>query len=281
MIVIKSIAWVTDSTSTLDPDFARDNHIYIVPLRLIVNNETFKENVEITAEEFYDKMRLHEQVSSSQPPIGEFIELYESLKGKYDEVIAIHCSSELSGTFNTSLQAAEIAEVNVTGIDSKAGAYAHREMILRGLEWQKQGLGAGEIKENIERMIDNMSFYLMPSSLAQLHRSGRVSGTQLVISQLLRIHLLLRFEEGKVVVADKIRTARKAKQTLLDLMIKDVRYMEELCIMHANNMEEALSLEREIRDLAPDLKTVIMPFIPVAGIHCGEGTLSLCWFKGH
>ncbi|WP_251037610.1 DegV family protein [Paenibacillus albidus] len=99
---MKPIAWVTDSTSTLDPEFARNNHVYIVPLRLIVNQECFQENVEITADQFYAKMRQHEEVSSSQPPIGEFIELYERLKDQYEEIIAVHCSSELSGTYHTS-----------------------------------------------------------------------------------------------------------------------------------------------------------------------------------
>lgn len=128
---MRSIAWVTDSTSTIDPAFARDHHIYIVPLRLILGQETYREGIDVTAEAFYEKMKDEPKVSSSQPPIGEFIELYESLKGKYDDVIAIHCSSELSGTLHSSIQAAEIAEVPVVGIDSRAGAFAPRDDTIR------------------------------------------------------------------------------------------------------------------------------------------------------
>ncbi|WP_379134886.1 DegV family protein [Paenibacillus sp. sgz500958] len=278
---MKSIAWVTDSTSTLDPEFAKNNHVYIVPLRLIVGNDCYKENIEITPDEFYEKMRHNEHVGSSQPPIGEFIELYESLKDKYDEIIAVHCSSELSGTYNTSLQAADIAEVPVVGIDSKVGAYPIREMIMRGIHWQNMGLSVREIKERIENIIQNMSFYLLPTSLSQLHRSGRVSGSQLVLSQLLRIHLLLKFDQGKVIVDEKIRTFKKSKQRLLDILKKDVELVKEVCIMHANNMEEALIMEKEIKDMAPALRTEIMTFVPVAGIHAGEGTLALAWIKNN
>ncbi|ASA20877.1 DegV family protein [Paenibacillus donghaensis] len=276
---MKSIAWVTDSTSTIDPEFARNNHVYIIPLRLIVNNECYKENIEITADQFYDKMRQHDKVGSSQPPIGEFVELYERLKEEYDEIIAVHCSSELSGTFHTSMQAADIAGVTVIGIDSKVGAYPIREMILRGLHWQQAGCSALEIKSRIENIIEEMSFYLIPASLSQLHRSGRLSGSQLVLGQLMRIHLLLKFEAGKIIVEDKIRTFKKTKQRLLETLGKDIRLIKDICIMHANNMEEALSLESAIKEMSPSVRTEIMTFVPVVGVHMGEGTLALSWIK--
>ncbi|MDQ0173612.1 DegV family protein [Paenibacillus tundrae] len=276
---MKKIAWVTDSTSTLDPVFAEQNHVYIVPLRVVFGEECYRESEDISPELFYEKLETASKASSSQPPIGEFIELYESLKDQYDEIITIHCSTALSGTLHTSMQAAEIAGVKVTAIDSRAGAYPHREMILQGLEWQKQGASAAEIKANIEQMIENMSFYLIPASLQNLHRSGRVSGTQLVLSQLLKIHLLLRFEEGKVVVNEKIRTFKRAKQRMLDVLKVDMEKVKHVCIMHANNPDEAVTIKQQISELLPRLKTEIMPFIPVVGIHAGAGTIGLCWFR--
>lgn len=276
---MKKIAWVTDSTSTLDPVFAEQNHVYIVPLRVVFGEECYRESEDMSPELFYEKLETASKASSSQPPIGEFIELYESLKDQYDEIITIHCSTALSGTLHTSMQAAEIAGVKVTAIDSRAGAYPHREMILQGLEWQKQGASAAEIKANIEQMIENMSFYLIPASLQNLHRSGRVSGTQLILSQLLKIHLLLRFEEGKVVVNEKIRTFKRAKQRMLDVLKVDMEKVKHVCIMHANNPDEAVTIKQQISELLPRLKTEIMPFIPVVGIHAGAGTIGLCWFR--
>jgi DegV family protein with EDD domain len=276
---MKSIAWVTDSTSIIDPEFAKNNHVYIIPLRIIINNECYRENIDITIDEFYEKMRQHENVGSSQPPIGEFIELYERLKEEYDEIIAVHLSSELSGTYNASMQAAEIAEATVIGIDAKVGAYPIREMIMRGIHWQKKGLSGQEIKEKIENMIQNMSFYLIPASLTQLHRSGRVSGSQFVLSQLLRINLLLRFDEGKVIVVEKIRTMKKTQQALLEIFKQDLRLVSDVCIMHSNNLELALKLEDDIKAMAPGLRTEIMTYIPAVAVHAGEGTVGLSWIK--
>ncbi|AWV33215.1 DegV family protein [Paenibacillus sp. FSL R5-0887] len=278
---MKSIAWVTDSTCTIDPEFAKNNHVYIVPLRLIINNECYKENIDITIDEFYEKMRQHDQVGSSQPPIGEFIELYERLKEEYDEIIAVHLSTGLSGTYNASMQGAEIAEANVIGIDSKVGAYPIREMITRGIHWHKMGFTGLEIKEKIENIIQNMSFYLIPASLSQLHRSGRVSGTQVILSQLLRINLLLRFDEGKVIVVEKIRTMKKTKQALLDIFKQDAGLVSDVCIMHSNNLEMALKLEEDIKEMAPDLRTEIMTYIPAVAVHAGEGTVGLSWIKNN
>lgn len=276
---MRSIAWVTDSTSTIDLEFAKENHIYMVPLRLILGDETYRESVDISADDFYEKMRHESKVSSSQPPIGEFIELYESLKSKYDDVIAIHCSSELSGTLNSSMQGAEIAEVPVIGIDSKFGAFPLREMIMAGVQWHKMGHSANEIKEMIEEMIHNTSFYVIPASLSRLHSSGRVSGTQLLLSNLLRIHLLLRFDEGKVVVEEKIRTFKKARQKMVDILKEDIQKIKKVCIMHANNMEEAKEIEQELSKINPTLKTEIMTFIPVVGYLAGEGTIAMSWIK--
>ncbi|UQZ34130.1 DegV family protein [Paenibacillus sp. PK3_47] len=276
---MKSIAWVTDSTSTIDSEFAMNNHVYIVPLRLIVNNECYKEGIDINADQFYDKMRQNDKVGSSQPPIGEFVELYERLKEEYDEIIVIHCSSELSGTYHTSMQGAEIAGVNVISIDSKVGAYPIREMILRGIHWQQAGCSALEIKSRIENIIKEMSFYLIPASLSQLHRSGRLSGSQLLLGQLMRIHLLLKFDEGKIVVVDKIRTFKKTKQRLLETLQKDIGLIQDICIMHANNREEALILESAIQEMSPSVRTEIMTFVPVVGVHMGEGTLALSWIN--
>jgi len=278
-MTMKSIAWVTDSTSIIDPEFAKNNHVYIIPLRIIINNECYKENIDITIDDFYEKMRQHEKVGSSQPPIGEFIELYERLKEEYDEIIAVHLSSELSGTYNASMQGAEIAEANVIGIDAKVGAYPIREMIMRGIHWQKKGLSGLEIKAKIENIIENMSFYLIPASLTQLHRSGRVSGSQFVLSQLLRINLLLRFDEGKVVVVEKIRTMKKTQQALLEIFKQDVGLVSDVCIMHSNNLEMALKLEEDIKAMAPDIRTEIMTYIPAVAVHAGEGTVGLSWIK--
>ena len=107
-----------------------------------------------------------------------------------------------------------------------------------------------------------------------------MTGTQLIISQLLKIHLLLRFEEGKVVVNEKIRTFKRTKDRMLEMLKRDMEKVKHVCIMHANNHDEAHSIKQQIAELLPRMKTEIMPFIPVVSIHAGAGTIGLCWIRG-
>ena len=98
---MKKIAWITDSTCYIEPDFAKENHIFVVPMSVTFENEQFRDGIDITEEEFYQKLTSSPQLpKSSQPQIGELVQLYEALKNEYELGIAIHVSSELSGTVN-------------------------------------------------------------------------------------------------------------------------------------------------------------------------------------
>ena len=107
---MKKIAWIVDTTATLEEDFVKENDINVVSLNIMFGEENFKENVEITADEFYQRMRTDKQMpTTSQPALGDFVNLYENLKEEYEFGIAIHASSVLSGTYSSSVQAAEMA----------------------------------------------------------------------------------------------------------------------------------------------------------------------------
>src|SRR5690625_5239177 len=116
----------------------------------------------------------------------QFIRLYEQLKEKYDYGIAIHASSELTGTYQSSVNAAKQTGFHVEVIDAKIGAYALGQMIKRGLNLQRIGKDFKEIVETIRTLPEKAEMFLLPSSLNQLKRSGRVSTTQAVFASLLR-----------------------------------------------------------------------------------------------
>src|SRR3954466_4725632 len=100
----KKVAWITDTAALLDPTFIEKNNIYVLPLNIVFEDGAFKETIDMTHDEFYDKLRTAKiHPKTSQPPIGEMVQLYEDLKAKgYDCAVAVHTSSELSGTYNSS-----------------------------------------------------------------------------------------------------------------------------------------------------------------------------------
>src|SRR5690625_427442 len=137
---MKKLAWITDSTCGLSNEFIEENNIYVLPLNVIVNNVSYKEDIEFTENKFYEILKEHgEGASTSQPAFGEFITLYEKLKEEYDHGIAIHASSALTGTYESSINASRQTGFPVEVIDSKIGAYALGKMITNGIELEKQG----------------------------------------------------------------------------------------------------------------------------------------------
>lgn len=277
--MMKKIAWITDSTSGLSDEFVKANNIYVIPLHVILDGESYREEVDLTMDEFYEKLAKGAEATTSQPAYGEFIKLYEKLKKEYDCGIAIHASSELTGTHNSSLNASDQTDFPVAVIDSKMGAYALGKMIKNGLQLQKDGKSYDEIVETIRAYPSQAEMYLLPASLDQLRRSGRVSTSRAILASLLNINLILGFDDGKVIVETKTRSKRRAKRRLFD-MIKDAvqtHQLTEMCVMHAGVLETAKNWKEEIESLHEHLCVKIETLVPVAGVHTGHGTMAVSW----
>lgn len=278
--MIKKFAWITDSTCGLTEEFIKENNIYVLPLSVIVNGKSYKEDIEITKEEFYEKLKEHgEGAKTSQPSFGEFIELYEELREKYDGGIAIHASSALTGTYDSSKNASHQTGFPVEVIDSKIGAYALGKMIQNGIAFEKEGKSYEEIVSVLRTYPDKAEMYLLPASLDQLKRSGRVSTPQAIFASLLNINLLLSFEEGKVIVDEKIRTKKKAKNRLFQIIADSIEknQLKEICVMHAGVMEMAQNWKEELEKVHNQIKVKTEALVPVAGVHTGYGTMAVSW----
>lgn len=279
---MKKIAWITDSTSGLPVDFLKEKNIHVVPLQVIVNEKAYREDIDITKEEFYEMLKEHgDGAKTSQPAIGEFIELYEKLKEEYDCGIALHASSALTGTYQSSISAADTTGFPVEVIDSKIGSYALGAMIRRGIELEESGKTYQEIIDTLHTYPDKAEMYLLPANLNQLKRSGRLSAAQSTFASLMKINLLLRFEEGKVIVDEKVRTQVKARKRLFTVMEEAIEKHElkEVCIMHAGVKEQAYTWKEELETAHKQLKVKIEALVPVAGVHTGYGTLAVSWLK--
>lgn len=276
---MRKIAWITDSTCGLLEEYIKKHHIYVIPLNVILDGKSYKEDIDLTKEEFYEKLKEGTDAKTSQPVYGEFINLYEKLKNEYDCGIAIHASSALTGTYNSSINASKQTGFPVEVIDSKMGAYALGKMIRNGIEMEQQGKSYDEIISILQTYPDQTEMYLLPSSLEQLKRSGRVSTPQAMLASLLNINLLLRFQNGKVVVEEKIRNKRRAKRRLFKIIEDAVQkhQLKEMCVMHAGVKDMAQHWKEELEKLHQQLKVKTETLVPVAGVHTGYGTMAVAW----
>ncbi len=276
----RKIAWITDSTATLSKEYITQHHIHVVPLEIIFGSESFKEDIDITAEAFYKRLAESKELpKTSQPAIGEFVSLYEKLKEEYEYAIAIHASSALTGTYQTSVSAAAMVGLPIEIIDSKIGSYALGKMVQKGIELERQGKTYEEIVSYLQTLPDKGRLYMIPGSLEQLHKGGRVSTTQALIGNLIKLRLLIKFDNGKAVLFDKIRTDSKAKARLYEILDADASRIREASIIHGNAPEKALVWKQELEQVYPHITFTTTMFSPVAGTHTGQGTIGLTWIS--
>jgi len=274
------IAWITDTTASLSKEFIEENHIHVVPLNIIINQESYKETIEITQKEFYERMKQEDsKFQTSQPGLGDFVELYTKLKENYDFGIAIHASSLLSGTFQTSVMAAEMADFKLVPIDSMTGSYPLSFLIKKGIELVELGYEISEVEAKLNELREHTRLFLVPSNLDQLKKSGRVSGGQAILASLFNIKPILAIEDGGAKIKDKVRTEKKAIAWLINHLKTDLetKTVRKAAIVHANDIDRAIALEKLVNETFPEIETEILMLITVAGVHTGVGTLGLSW----
>ncbi|SHM48888.1 DegV family protein [Gracilibacillus kekensis] len=279
---MKKIAWITDSSCGLDKEYAEKNDIFIIPLNVIIKGKTYREDIDISKEEFYDLLKEHgDDAKTSQPAYGDFIKLYERLKEEYDCGIALHASSQLTGTYQSSISASEMVGFDVEVIDSKIGDYALGKMIKNGVEMAQAKTPFDQIVAKLRSYPEFAQMYLMPQSFDQLRKSGRVSAAQSIFASLLNIHLILGFDNGKVVVKDKVRIKKRAARKMFQLLDEVMKkyQLNEICILHAGVKDQAHKWKEDIEKLHSGLKVNIQTLVPVAGVHTGYGTMCITWLR--
>lgn len=282
---MKNYAIVTDSAAGLTQSFIDEHDIKVLPMSVIIDGLAYKEGVDKSVAEIYELLRESgEGAKTSQPTIGEFMDIFNEIEddGKYDSVISIHASSELTGTYLSALSVSKEIAKPVTVIDSKFGSYPMRQMIVHAVEARKNGDTLEAVEAEISEIINNSQLYLLPHSLSQLKKSGRVSASQSVLASLLRVQLQLEFEDGKVIVAHKVRTKKKMISHMLETIENRVKEdgIKTLSVVYAGHRSLADEWESLIREKLPDLKLVFEPLVTVAGVHVGHGTVAFGFVKG-
>ncbi|QOV10500.1 DegV family protein [Viridibacillus arvi] len=276
-------AIVTDSTAYLTKAEREQYNIRMVPLSVVIKHETFEEEVNITTTNFYDKVRNENELpKTSQPPIGTFVTLFDELSKEYDEIVAIHLSSGISGTYQGAIQAGEMVQgIDVYGFDSEISCAVQGFYVLKAGEMAKDGASAKEILEALEEMRKTMRAYFMVDDLAHLQRGGRLSAAQALIGGLLQVKPILHFENKVIVPFEKIRTRKRALKRVEDMLGEDAAKYDQLdaVVIHGNCENEAKEWMATLQDKFPNVNVKLSYFGPVIGTHLGEGSMGLGWVK--
>lgn len=276
-------AVVTDSTAYLTKEERERYNIYMIPLSVNLEDGTYEEELTITASEFYDKVRGAKVFpKTTQPPVGKFVELYEELSKDYDEVITIHLSSGISGTYQGALQAGEMVEnVDVYGFDSEVACGPQGMYAIEAAKMAANGASASEILVRLEELKLTMRAYFIVDDLAHLQRGGRLSSAAALIGGLLQVKPVLHFVDKKIEPFEKIRTRKKAMRRVEELLAESAKQYDALqaVVIHSNCEEEARAWMNELAAKYPTVEFKFSYFGPVIGTHLGEGAIAMGWMK--
>ncbi|WP_336622788.1 DegV family protein [Alkalibacillus haloalkaliphilus] len=276
-------AVLTDSTAYIPQEQLDHWNIYMVPLSVTFGDESYRELVDITTKEFYEKVRTEKDLpKTSQPSVGDFTTKFEEIANDYDAVVSIHLSSGISGTYQAAVSAGDmVEELEVHPFDSEISCMAQGFYVLEAAQMAQNGATPDEILNRLKEMKQDMSAYFMVDDLSHLARGGRLTGAQAMVGSLLQVKPLLHFEDTKIVPFEKIRTSKKAYKRMENLLSEAAQEAEQMkaVIIHAEREEIANKWKDELSEKYPNVEFVISYFGPVIGTHLGEGGLGLGWYK--
>lgn len=273
-----TIKIVTDSACDVPPELAHQFDITVVPAYINVGQASYLEGVEISREEFYNRLASFPQYpTTAAPAIGTFTQQYERLTAAgANQILSMHIAHDLSAIYNTARVAAVSANsAPVTLFDTRQITLGAGLLVLLAAEAAAAGQTLAEILAMLNEKVSRTRVFGMINSLESLHRSGRVSWAQFGIGSLLQIKPIMMIADGVISAAAKVRTRKRAISQMLQ-MVAEFAPFERLAIIHVNAQEAAEELYQLSGDLFNSLagaKPLIQGITPAVGTHLGVGAV--------
>ncbi len=210
------IAIITDSNSGITQQQAQDMGIWVLPMPFSINGTTFYEDINLTQDEFYEKLMNNAELFTSQPIANEVTRLWESVLQEYDEIVYIPMSSGLSGSCQTALLLAQEYEGKVQVVDSKRISVALRRDVLDALKLVRQGSTASQIKEILEGPNRRHDIFITVNTLEYLRKGGRITPAVALLGGMLKIKPILHLSTEKLDTYSRTRTMKKGTRIMID-----------------------------------------------------------------
>ncbi|GAY72981.1 DegV family protein [Lentilactobacillus kosonis] len=280
-------AIVTDSTAYLSKEEVEKYNITVVPIPLIIDGREYKEGIDITNEEFYEKLATSKSFpSTSQPPVGEMIDVYNSLaKQGYDAVISIHLASTISGMYSSLVTIAPTIEsIKVIPYDSQITVKLMGYLAIQASKMAKLGRTPEQIIAYLNDLRSTYDELFVVDDLQNLVRGGRLSNASAFIGGLLKIKPLLTFDNNshEIIAIEKIRSRKKALKRVEEKFAEaqaSLNYPLRALILDANDPKSGEEWAKTIHEQYPDIPIERSYFGPVIGTHLGDKALALAWLR--
>ena len=283
--ILPKIGIITDSTANIPEGLRSAYDIRVLPQILIWNGENMYDGVDISPEEFYNRLAASEESpTSSQVTIPMFKEAFKEFVEQDIPVLAILISDRLSGTISSATQAkAMFPDAKIELIDSRTTAMGLGFQVLAAARAALNGHTFEEIVAESRKGTEHSGVYFVVDTLDYLHRGGRIGGAAHLFGSALKMKPILKIEDGQVTSFEKIRTKLKAQARLLEIVEAELegRSGIHLAALHANAEQEARMLLDHIQMHFDVVEALMTEVSPVVGTHAGPGTVGLAyWTEG-
>lgn len=270
---------VTDTTSGLPPDLAKQYGIPVTPQVIIFGEEEYLELEELSVSEFMRKLTSADELPKTAAPAPAALEeAYRPFVAAGDTILSIHPSAELSGTVRSAVVAAQsFPDADIRILDTRTIGAPLGRMVMLAAHWVEEGQSAEEIMARLQALIPRQRLYFLVDTLEYLQKGGRIGGASAFLGSILQMKPILALRDGRVEPVERQRTHRRALRRLKEIVLAESARGEEaqLSIMHADCLETAKALAADLQQSlnTPDIS--LMDLVPAIVTHAGPGALAV------
>jgi len=277
-----STAVVADTTSYLPAEILAEHDVKLVSLYVGLEGQQDRESDLTDLHAFYERLRVSDQqVTTSQPSVGDFISVYEPLLAEGREIVSVHLASGISGTYESAVQARERLTAEGKGgeriavCDSQTGCGGMGLMIIAAAHSAEQGEGAARAKERAQAVREGLKIWFAVDTLDYLRRGGRIGAARAWIGTTLKIKPILTLED-EITPIERVRTRSRAFERMVDYARqRHEAGADSWVVQHVQDPETAEKLVEACRPIFGSDPVFVSEIGPVIGAHVGPGLIGV------
>ena len=261
--------------------------IHVLPMPFMIDGETYYEDITLTQEQFYEKLKEGANVITSQPTPDSVMKMWDSLLTDYDEIVHIPMSSGLSGSCQSASMLAQQYEGRVQVVNNQRISVTQRQSALDALQLAARGMNAAEIREFLEADKFNSSIYIMLDTLYYLKKGGRITPAAAALGTILKLKPVLQIQGEKLDAFAKARTSTQGKSLMINAIRNDMENRFGgvdkdaiwLQVAYTYDLAAASLLKEEVMQAFPGFDIHMDPLSLSVACHIGPGALAVACCK--
>lgn len=283
---MSKVAVMTDSNSGITQAEAKELGICVLPMPFYIDEQTYYEDIDLTQDEFYEKLKGDCDIKTSMPALGDVTDKWDGLLKEYDEIVYIPMSSGLSGR-EAAIMLSQDYDGKVQVVNNQRISVTQRQSVLDAMELAQKGKTAEEIKDILESVKMESSIYIMLDTLYYLKKGGRITPAAAALGTLLKLKPVLQIQGDKLDAFAKARTPKQGKNIMIDTMKKDFaeRFNDpegknmHLEIAYSHDKEAAEAFKEEVQAQFPNHEIIMNPLSLSVSCHIGPGAIAIACSK--